>query len=188
MIRFRPLLFLTALGCATVDGEPMPSEDSDTDPPIETIDAIVPTQLCVNEFVADSEESYQDETGAFPDWIELHNRTLAPLSLGEFSLTDDPEEPHAAPLDVSLIVPAGGFIVLSADGQPELGPTHLPFSLDAEGEVIGLFHSNGSGEVLAFGAVQTDFAWSRQTDCCAELPDCARQTWQGTPASSNEDG
>jgi len=140
--------------------------------------------LCINEFVASSDTSWLDADGTAPDWIELHNPTSEAVSLGAYVLTDAPDATDAAPLDDSLVVPAGGFLVVVADGKPELGPTHLPFSLNAEGEELALLHVGG-GEVLSFGVVQTDFAWARSTDCCVDTPSCIEQVWLGTPGTTN---
>jgi len=154
--------------------------ESDSAPPTETF---APLDLCINEFVADNEESWQDETGAFPDWIELHNPSAFEVSLADYQLGDSPDE--SAWLDPSLSIPAGGFLVLAADGQPELGPTHLPFSLSSEGETVSLFRSDGAAERLSYGLVQTDFSWSRIGDCCADLSECLSAVLGGTPEASN---
>jgi len=187
------VLFVTA-GCdGTTDSATVAAGDSDTTetPDTDTVvvggETIAPIDLCINEFVAQSDESWEDDTGAFPDWIEIHNPTATEISLGDYILTDDPDDPGDETLDASLVVPAGGFLVLAADGEPDLGPTHLPFSLDGEGEGIGLFHTSGAGEILTFGVVETDYSWARGPDCCAEIPDCVTQVWQGTPNATNGD-
>jgi hypothetical protein len=140
----------------------------------------------INEFVARSDTSWLEADGSSPDWIELHNPTSEAVSLGAFVLTDAPDDPSMAPLDGTLVLPPGGFLLFFADGRPELGPTHLPFSLSAAGEELALLHVDGGGEVLSFGAVQTDFAWARSTDGCLDTPSCIEQVWLGTPGASNE--
>jgi hypothetical protein len=169
--RLGPLALLALLG-AGVGGAAPPK-------------APVPSRLCINELVASSDASWASEDGTFPDWIELHNASASPINLGDFILTDDPDASDLVPLDPSLVLEAGGFLVFAADGQPELGPTHLPFSLSAEGESIALLHVGGDGEVVSFGAVQVDFAWARSTDCCVDGADCFRQVWMGSPGAPN---
>ncbi len=180
----RSLLFATmAAGCgpaASVDTGHTHPTTVDT-----SVDPIAPIALCINEFMAQSEQSWEDGTGAFPDWIELHNPTASPISLETYALTDDADNPQKYDLDNSLVVDPGGFLVLAADGLPELGPTHLPFSLSAGGESLGLFRYDGAGEVIHFGAVQPDFAWSRTPDCCPDVATCTRQVRFGSPGLSN---
>lgn len=141
--------------------------------------------LCINELVASNGDSWADETGASPDWIELHNPSTEPVALGDFTLTDRPDGDGVPPIDATLVVPPGGFLVFAADGLPELGPTHLPFALSEKGEAVALLHASGHGEVITFGPVQHDFAWARTPDCC-QGPDCFTQVWLGTPGASNE--
>jgi len=145
----------------------------------------VPSQLCINEIVASSDASWASDDGAFPDWIELHNASGSPIALGDYALTDDPDDPDPTPLDDSLVLQPGAFLVFAADGQPALGPTHLPFSLSAEGEAVALRHVGGDGEVVSFGAVQVDFAWARSTDCCVDGASCFEQVWMGSPGAPN---
>jgi hypothetical protein len=73
--------------------------------------------------------------------------------------------------------------VLLADGQPELGPTHLDFSLDATGEEVGLFRPDGWGEVVRFGVVLEDIAVARTTDC-GPIDELVH-VYAGTPGASN---
>jgi len=157
------------------------------DPPLPTDSGTSASlELCINEIVAINDNSWQDDSGAFPDWVELHNPQSHGVSLAGWHLTDDVDEPPAAPLDGSLVIEAGGFLLFSLDGQPDLGPTHLSFSLDGAGEAIGLYRADGVGEVLAFDEVVPDYAWARQPDCCGDLPHCMNQVWMGTPGSPND--
>lgn len=177
------VLALSACGEPTVVeiGGPAEKPPSGTTP-------TTPTQgdlpLCVNEFGA-SGEGFVDETGASPDWVELHNPTGEDVWLLGWYLTDDPDEPLKHPIDGSLWVPAYGYLVFSADGLPDLGPTHLPFRLSALGEAVGLFHVDGDGEIFSYGAVVSDFSWARTPDCCDDPGTCFEQVYLGTPGASN---
>lgn len=142
-----------------------------------------PLELCVNEFQPDNARSWQDETGAWPDWIELHNPGPDPVDLRGWALTDDRSDRRKHVFTTSLLVPAGGFLVLSADGAPALGPTHLSFSLDALGEEVALFREDGSAEIVTFGAVVSDLAVARDTDC-GPL-DAWHHAIGGSPGASN---
>lgn len=142
-----------------------------------------PLELCINEFMPNNLQSWTDETGAYADWIELHNPGDTPVFLGGWSITDDAEEPDAHVFGDELTVDIGGFLVLVADGEPSLGPLHLDFRLDNEGEQIGLFRWDGTGEVLTYGKVYNDLSVARLTDCGPI--DEMEYVYGGTPGVSN---
>ena len=163
---------LLLCACSSPWPDPPPSQTVDTAPK-----TAAPLDVCINEFSANATAS--------SDWIELHNPTSSGLSLAGYFLTDDADDPYKYPIDTSLFVDAGGYLLLTADGRADLGPAHLPFSLNADGETLGLFRFDGAGEQLTFGVVASDYTWSRQPDCCQDLPDCLSQTLDGTPESTN---
>ena len=51
--------------------------------------------LVINEFMADNETTVEDpdESGEYPDWIELYNGSEEPIALNGLFLTDDLDEP-----------------------------------------------------------------------------------------------
>jgi hypothetical protein len=48
--------------------------------------------VIISEAMTDNRTTLADEDGDFPDWIELHNRSDAPVSLNGFGLSDDPAD------------------------------------------------------------------------------------------------
>ena len=144
-----------------------------------------PRQLCINEFMASNAETVQDEKGAWPDWIELYNSSAEPISLDGVFLTDDLASPQKAALDPSLVVQGGSYLLLWADNDTTDGIYHLPFSLKAEGESLGLSWLDGEAlylvDSLNFGAQETDIS-------AARIPD-GTDTWANsdtpTPGSTN---
>ncbi len=82
------------------------------------------------------------------DWVELYNRGAAPVSLSGWSLSDrsGTSAKWSFP-DVSI--PAGGYLVVILDGQDikTPGPSgylHADFSLDSDGEYLGLRDAAGA--------------------------------------------
>jgi len=145
--------------------------------------------LYINEFVSNYGNSYADELGNYADWIEIYNYTEQAIDAGGLYITDvldDPRKwqlPENSPTETTI--PAKGFIVLFADGSPNLGPLHLDFQLSSQGEAIGL-NQVVSGAVLkideiSFGQQSVDISYGR-------LPDGSDQ-WEffesPTPGSSN---
>ena len=144
-----------------------PAPTGDTGAPTEPERPLAPPlELCINEFAPSNAGSWLDETGAAPDWIEIHNPGADPVDLLNWALTDDRDDPARHRFLASLVVEPGAFVVFAADGLPELGPTHLSFSLAADGEEVALFRlEDASAEIVAYGGVVDDVAIARETDC-----------------------
>jgi hypothetical protein len=106
-----------------------------------------PPPLYVNEFMAANSSSMEDpdEPGEFPDWIELYNAGPVPVHLGGKYITDDLADPTKFRIGDGVVVPAGGFTLFYADGDPEQGLLHTNFRLSRNGESIGLFDVDATG-------------------------------------------
>ncbi len=98
-------------------------------------------ELQINEFVASNDFGLQDETGSFEDWVEIYNPTDSSIQLNGLFLSDDLGTPMDWPFPDSIL-PAGEFLIIFCDNDPEDGPLHATFKLSANGEEIGLFDSN----------------------------------------------
>jgi len=118
--------------------------------------------LRLNEWMA------QPTAGA--DWFEIYNPTNLPIDLSGITLTDDPSLAgqtnfRAAPL--SFIGPQG-FVKWTADGQLGDGRNHVNFSLDAQGDTLRLYITNGANFVaidsVTFGAQQRGVSQGRLPD------------------------
>jgi len=73
-------------------------------------------QVVINEVCASNLESAIDSDGATPDWIELHNTGATPVSLFNWSLSDDAAKPGMWVFpDVTL--PANGFLTVFASDK-----------------------------------------------------------------------
>jgi hypothetical protein len=147
--------------------------------------ATQPTNLRINEFMADNKFTLEDpeETGEFPDWIEIYNSGQTEVSLDGLYLTDDPANPTRHAISPGLTIPPSGFMIFLADNDPKQGKQHLNFALSRNGGIIGLY--NGMTETLmdsyAYGAQTADISEGRQFDGAA--------TWQffaqATPGATN---
>ena len=142
--------------------------------------------LVINEFVASNATGHTDESGAYPDWIELHNPSSSAISLAGYAISDDATLPERHLLDASLEIPAGGYQVLFADGDTVDGITHLPFRLAASGEELLLSHDAGDGyeviDQLSYGEQTTDTATARVPDGTGEWTSGVTPT----PGESND--
>ncbi len=122
--------------------------------------------IVLSEILADN-QSVMEHRGGFPDYIELFNRSGSAVSLAGFSLTDDGENPAKFIFPEGTEIPAGGYLLLYADGQSAEGEWHTGFSLKREGETLTLFgRSDSKGErpvldTVTFGPQITDHAIGR---------------------------
>lgn len=153
-------------------GEPDSGETADSGESAETgetgqVQVRLPA-LFINEILASNVFSRVDELEVGElrsDLVELYNAGEEALSLGGLCITDDLEDPCKHALSDALSVPAGGHLLLLADGLTELGPTHLGFSLEVEGESLGLFLADGTPvDQLRFGAQLADWSAARAPD------------------------
>ncbi len=141
-------------------------------------------ELVINEFMAENAESYIADDGSSPDWIELYNRAEYDVDIEGYLLRDDLESDEPWAISGSLVVPAGGFLLLFADGETGQGPDHLGFALDSGGEQLGLYTAEDKPlDLLEFGAQVRDTSLAR-------LEDGVEGEWAyvplGTPGASNE--
>jgi len=138
--------------------------------------------VLVNEFMASNATTVQDVTGAWPDWIELYNASDETVDLEGWFITDNLENQDKSELP-SFVLEPGDFLLLYADDDQEDGEDHVNFSLDAQGEQIGLYGPDGSMvDEIEFGDQATDVSMGR-------VPD-GSSTWEvldsASPGSSNE--
>lgn len=123
----------------------------------------------LNEFLADNAGGLidPDEPDELPDWLEIYNPGPHHINLGGMSVTDNLNKPSQFTLSSDLAVPAGGFLVLFADNDPEQGIRHTNFSLKTS-ESLGLYDAApGDGtalDTLVYSGQQTDVAYARCPD------------------------
>ena len=104
--------------------------------------------VTVNEWMAGNTSTVTDSLdGQFDDWFELHNASADPVDLSDFTLTDNLDNPDKWTIPTGTFIPAGGFLLVWADEQPEQNgyssELHADFKLSLSGETLGLFAPNG---------------------------------------------
>ena len=138
--------------------------------------------ILFNELMSSNTATITDESGRFPDWVELYNPGGADVSLDGWVITDDLEEDDKHPFEAGLVVPAGGFLLLWADDDEPDGANHLSFNLAAEGEELGLYDPDGgAADEVEFGALGSDVSAAREPDGSANWV----ATDSPTPGASN---
>ena len=144
--------------------------------------------VLINEFLASNATVNVDASGENDDWVELYNPDAVPVDIGGWYVTDDLSEPTKWQIPTTdptiTTLPAGGFLLLWFDKDPDQGPLHVDTKLSAGGEDIGVFGPDGTTQVdaLSYGPQTSDISFGRTTD---GGPD-----WQfflsPTPNASNE--
>ena len=146
--------------------------------------------LLINEVMSSNANTYTDASGAYPDWIELYNPTARAIEMAGMYISDDPEDrlkyriPATNP--AATTVPAGGYLVVFADGDTEQGAHHLPFRLSRSGEAVWLSILDADSVItvldsIVFPELETDYSYGRLPNGGA---DWAMMS-QPTPAAMN---
>jgi hypothetical protein len=131
--------------------------------------------LYVNELMAINAHTLEDESGESDDWIEIYNAGPVDVDLGGMYLSDNIDSATAFTIPPGAVVPAGGHLVLWADGDGTGG--HLNFKLSGAGEYVGLFDSQAHHyapiDAAYFPPLAADVSWGR-------FPDPATGSGQGS--------
>ena len=125
--------------------------------------------LYINEFMASNGNTIATEFGKYEDWIEIYNSTNQDIDLAGYFITDNLSNFYKYQIPVGYpetIIPAGGFLLIWADGEPHLGPLHTSFRLSASGEAVGLMHPDGVTIIdsITFGQQVRDVSYGRIKD------------------------
>jgi hypothetical protein len=88
-----------------------------------------------------------------PDWFEVYNSTNLPVDLSGLILTDDPSTVGLTQFRIAPLSYIGskGFVRWIADGDTDEGRNHVNFILDAQGETLRLYTTNGPNFILIDG-------------------------------------
>lgn len=119
---------------------------------------LLPNAVVINEISS-------NDTAASGNWLEIHNRTDAPISLSNWYLSDEELDPmkYQFAADTSLV--EGGFLVLDETvsfGNDGADGVTTSFTLSALGGVLWLNSADENGELLpyqvrrSYGAAEPD--------------------------------
>jgi hypothetical protein len=124
----------------------------------------VESGLLINEIMAANVTTVIDpDFGAFADWIEIYNPGEEAADLSHFTLTDDIRNPVRWSVPPDTIVPAGGYLLLWADGRDS--GLHTNFRLSRNGEEIALYDPDGRLiDMVRFGDQAEDVSYGRTSD------------------------
>ncbi|MCP5062362.1 MAG: T9SS type A sorting domain-containing protein [Ignavibacteriae bacterium] len=75
---------------------------------------ILSQQILINEVLPSNISSFMDEDGDYPDWIELYNNSDETISLFDYGLTDDMNEPFKWILPNVRLTPNEIFVIYAS--------------------------------------------------------------------------
>jgi hypothetical protein len=120
--------------------------------------------LRVNEIMAANRVTLLDEAGDADDWVEIFNTGATPVNVEGMFLSDDPADTQKWSFPDTIITP-GGYLIVWCDNEPEEGPLHTSFNLNADGEFVGLYEylaiGNDVVDSTSFGHQATDVSYGR---------------------------
>lgn len=145
--------------------------------------------VMISEFMADNDETLNDEDGDSSDWIELYNPTADTANLNGWYLTDSTNNLTKWRFP-NVGLPAKGYLVVFASGKNRVNPTgrlHTNFKLENDaGGYLALVDAGGQvvSEFKAYPQQHDDIAYGRdRLD-----PSLVGYFPQPTPGSANAVG
>lgn len=105
-----------------------------------TIQNISPSNVVINEFMADNESYITDNAGEYDDWIELYNNSSNDFNMAGLYLSDDKSNYMKWPFPDAIIA-ANGYLIIWADNDEGQEGLHANFKLSKSGEAIYLAYS-----------------------------------------------
>lgn len=132
-----------------------------------------PPKVVINEYLAHNVSCCPDSGNEYDDWIEIHNYGDASVDIGGMYMSQNKDNLTHHMIDDSqselTTIPAGGYLVLWADGTPQQGFLHLSFKLDPDGEFLGLYDRHGrTVDTLTFKQQSPNVSMGRSPDAGKE--------------------
>ncbi|MCQ2407864.1 MAG: CotH kinase family protein [Oscillospiraceae bacterium] len=126
-------------------------------PAVSAAEAVVINEVCTKNSTLAAPD------GQFYDYVELYNTTGSPVSIGGWTLSDDPADPARYRIPDGISVPANGFYVIYC-GVVE-GTEGAAFGLSKDGETLTLSNADGAAaETVEVPALASDNAYGRIPD------------------------
>lgn len=117
----------------------------------------------INEFLAAT--SRTDPYGTSLEWIEIVNTGLDPVSLSDYSLTDDPLSPRKWILPDVILQP-GGYILIWATGynRYDRDDYHTNFRLSRSGEYLAIYDAGFNPvDAIEYPIQRQDISYGRHS-------------------------
>jgi len=130
------------------------------------LDATVPTgsPVVFNE-IFPANMAYQNPDGSFHGWIELYNPSGSAVSLADYSLSNQPDQPRKYVIGAGVSIPASGFLVIQCNSLAAASTTNTGFSLNSTSDHLYLFRplaqSGTLSDSIVYGRQLVDYSVGR---------------------------
>ena len=106
---------------------------------------LVEGPLEISEVMPKNATFFPDETGEYPDYLEIHNTSSSPVNLANWCLSDDRARLGRWKFP-AVTLPADGYLAVHCSGRDDKSDSahlHAPFKLSRDGEDVYLTNPNG---------------------------------------------
>ncbi|MFC1537854.1 CotH kinase family protein [Candidatus Latescibacterota bacterium] len=124
------------------------------------------SQPIINEIMSSNTNTFQDEDGDYPDWIEIYNPGDTSIDLTGYGLSDRPDNPYKWIFPAINIQPKG-YMVVYASGKDRVNiyKSHTNFKINTDGETLVLTNPDGVLCDSVFTKIDgTDISYGRTPD------------------------
>lgn len=156
---------------------------ADTDPPV-TGEVL---QIWINEVMAQNNASWADESGTYPDWVELYNPNDQAVDLSGWWMSDDADDPYDWKIPDGVTIPEHGYLIVFCDDDVDEGPLHASFHIGSTGSEDVILLGPNSAENPVVDLIE-DMSIQAPDISLARMPDGGPTLAQDdtpTPAAPN---
>ena len=155
-----PLYPNTPAGCAAYEESRKLNE---SDAPLSVGTTAQHNGVYISELMTRNGTTTAGPNGQYPDWIELHNTTNAPVDLSGCGISDDIRKPYRFTFPRGTVIDPGQYLVLWCMVEQMDGYISLPFNLSgSKGDAVILVDKNGGIlDMWEFGAQEKDYSLIR---------------------------
>lgn len=108
-------------------------------------DLTATSTLKINEVQSSNLSTVQDETGAYPDWVEIINLGSDVVDLTGYGLSDNESKPMRWVFSSGSIAPGETLLVFCSGVDKQDTPIkHAPFGISGAGETVLLYNAQGA--------------------------------------------
>lgn len=97
----------------------------------------------ISEFMADNEDTIEDEDCSSPDWLEIFNATASPVNFGGWYLTDDPADLTQWQIPSLLLASNQRQLIFASGKDRTTGELHTNFSIRKSSGYLALVKPDG---------------------------------------------
>ena len=99
--------------------------------------------LVINE-AATYNDDFFFHAGDYYDWVELKNVSGAAITLSDYYVTDDTDDPFQFQLPDAVLQPGATYVVYCGEALFDTIACHAPFKLNSKGDCFYIYHADGT--------------------------------------------